>query len=563
MENIEKDFRAGGMLWLDMGTGKTFISLGLIFDNIDKVHTTLVIVPKILLYNWEQEFKRYQQGRPEVTFKNYYGLDVNQQSFDENIIITTYDSIKLNDKYLQIYFDRIILDESQNIRNHKNKISKQILNLKAYKKWCLSGTPFFNNYKDMYSQCLFIDKAPFNNKKLWKNPTNEFLEEFRREFCYTLKKEDVLIGDKKLPGLHHNNINIQLTKSEKKVYDMFKNMLNEGGKTLNYLIKIRQTCCNPKVMTKVNNNCSLCTDITFSKYKCGHFLCRTCLGRNVPKRTLREKKCPICKIDSSKFDNILKIINNTPQDEKLVIFTQWKKMGELLKKFLKQHNIKNNMIDGSVSLYRRNQMIESFKNDNKKVIIATIQTCGTGINLTCANHVILLDNWWNSSLEKQAIDRLYRIGQKKQVYVYHLIVKQSIERWINFKQKQKKIQNKILFEKDNKQYKWLGESYGIYSDRKGNENIKKSRFLTDKRMSRLSMNSCLDREKIYTYKVNPLIWIQRNIAARKIQRFMKTIVRGKKQTRISLTQRKEIPIDIVDMICSFTYCNKKDLDVEI
>ena len=583
MENIEKDDTSGGMLCVDMGLGKSFTSLGLIFRNTgeDESKSTLIVVPKTLLYNWEQEYKRYQEGRPEITFKNYYGLNTKEQTFEENIILTTYDSVMLNYEYVQNKFYRIILDESQNIRNHKNKISKQVVNLKGFKKWCLSGTPFFNNYNDMYAQCLFLGK--YDDKEKWRKPTEKFLEEFRKEICYILKKEDVLVGDKALPKIEHKKIQIELNDSEKNVYNKFKNMMNEGGNTLTYLIKIRQTCCNMKVMTKKENRCSLCTYMTKNRYRCGHYICESCYGRRGGSRKkMATKKCCVCKVDSTKFEKIVEILKSIPKEEKMVIFTQWKNMADLLKTFLRRKKIGSHTIDGSVSLKNRNSIIENFKQNDKKVLIATIQTCGVGINLTCANHVILIDSWWNASLEKQAIDRLYRIGQKREVKVYHIMIKDTVERWINFKQRQKKIQDKILFDKHNEKYKWLGESYGIYSKKKTKEEkkMRTSRYLSNKRMSTLALSSCLDREKMITnkYLVNkedeilkeklplmmkeifvkynePTYWDLRNHASLRIQRFFKRIVMKKRLTRKGL--EKELPDELIDIIIDFIHPKSK------
>lgn len=551
MENIEKDHIAGGMLCLDMGLGKTYTSLGLIFRNINKTPITLIVVPKTLLYNWEQEFNKYKMGRENLTFKVYYNIEINKQSFKENIILTTYETIKKYEKFLQKTFNRIILDESQNIRNIKNQLNKQVVQLKGFKKWCLSGTPFYNNYEDMYAQCKFIDIAPFNIKKNWKNPTELFLIDFRKNYCFILKKKDALVGNQQLPKINYHEINPKLNKTELEIYNQFKGFMNEGGNTLNYLIKIRQSCCNTKVMTKVHNHCSICTDYTPRKFKCDHFICWNCYR----KRRNQTKKCHICKIDSTKFDEILNIYKTTDKNEKIVIFSQWKGMIMLLKKYLSKKHIKSHIIHGGISLSERNQIIDSFKTDTKKILIATIQTCGVGINLTCANHVILLDSWWNASLEKQAIDRLYRIGQNKEVNVYHIIINNSIERWIQFKQRQKKIQEQILFnEEHNEEFRWLGESYGLYSTKKNSEHMKSRRFINAKRMSKLCMNSYLDRNYLYTRDKE--IWAQRQGASRIIQRFFKRYVTNSKvKQEVKQELDKHFYEDIANLIHGYTYHN--------
>lgn len=551
MENIEKDYISGGMICLDMGLGKSITSLELIFRNVNKYPITLIVVPKTLLNNWEQEFNKYKVGREKLTFKIYYNVEIKRQTFQENIILTTYETIKKYQQFLKPLFSRIILDESQNIRNAKNELNKQIIQLKSLKKWCLSGTPFFNNYQDMYAQCKFIDISPFNIKKNWNNPTELFLNNFRKNFCYILKKEDALVGNQKLPKISYHEINPKLNKTELEIYNQFQQFINERGNTLSYLIKIRQSCCNSKVMTKVDNHCAICTDYTPTtrKFKCGHFICWHCYR----KRRSQHKKCHVCKIDSTKFDEILKIYKDSEKQDKIVIFTQWKGIVMLLEKYLSKKQIKSHIIHGAISLTQRNQIIESFKTDTNKILIATIQTCGVGINLTCANHVVLLDSWWNASLENQAIDRLYRIGQTKEVNVYHIIINKSIEKWIEFKQRQKKIQTQILFnEKHNEEYRWLGESYGLYSNKKTSDVLRKHKFFKAKKMSKLSMNSYLNRDFLYSHDKE--MWAKSQGASRIIQRFFKRFVtnaKHKQQTKEHLD--KYFYEDITNIIYEYTF----------
>ena len=574
MKEVEKDERSGGMLCLDMGLGKSFTTLGLIFDNVGKKNfTTLVIVPKTLLYNWESEFNRYQIGREPVSFKMYYRINISEQTFKENIILTTYDYIKMYEEFRQPIYHRIVLDESQNIRNYKNIISKKIYDLRSYKKWCLSGTPFYNNYSDIYAQCKFVDVEPYCNKKLWRTPSKEFLEKFREEFCFIRKKKDVKLHDDiKLPPIVHHRIDTELSERELTIYNRFKYMLNEGGNTLNYLIKIRQSCCNIKVMKKKDMECAICTSSTLNKFSCGHYLCYNCMMTNEQEREGRDirtesrsrmlnKKCYLCHIESTKFDEIRDIImDDMNDDEKIVIFTQWKKMGVLLKKYFKKLNkrdeekrFKTCFINGDVSLMDRNRIMENFNTNNTKIMIATIQTCGVGVNLTRANHVILLDSWWNCSLENQAIDRLYRMGQQRKVHVYHIEMVKTIENWIEFKQRQKKIQTKILFEKKNEEYKWLGKSYGIYAGGKNATKMRSGRMYSEKMMSSLKLGTCLDRHKNYIMKRDPGYWKKINDSAIIIQRFF---IRLRNRKIVAKEELDKIVPDVLSMlIVDYTYLN--------
>ena len=523
-----------------MGLGKTFTSLGLIFKHVKTVKKTLIVVPKTLLHNWESEYHKYQEGRNKIKFLRCYGSNMckqlkKQDFYDHNIILTTYETIKRNQIFWNFEFDRIIIDESQIIRNQHNHITKHMRKLKARRKWCLSGTPFFNNYSDLYSQCDFIGIPPYNLKRNWKNPDENFLKQFRQEFCFILKKEQAI----KLPKIHHHNVNPLLNKKEQDIYDKFKWFLNCGGNTLNYLIKIRQTCCNVKCLTKSPNHCAMCTMWTpdSGKFKCGHYLCGQCQGK---RRRNKKKECIVCRIKSTKFDKIKDIINQIPNEEKIVIFSQWKTMAKELKKYLRKKDIKSHIIDGSVDINKRNDIITSFKDYKKRVLIATIQTCGTGVNITRANHVILLDSWWNSALEKQAINRLYRIGQKREVNVYHINIKSSIEQWINYKQRQKKIQAQVLLNNDehqNEYFRWLKKSY-------------------PNKLNKTRLNSYIGRDKLRISHDPELVlkWIREQIAARKIQKFFKNYIAQKPKVKKQLD--KKFGKDIGTLVYDFTYDNK-------
>ena len=544
MENSELDHRAGGIICLEMGLGKTFTSLGLIFKHIDKLPKTLVVVPKTLLHNWENEYKKYQEGRAEIKFLKCYGSDMCKQlkhkDFDDkNLILTTYETIKRNQVFWNYDFSRIIIDESQIIRNAKNHITKHMRKLKSLKKWCLSGTPFFNNYSDLYSQCDFIGLPPYNEKRKWRNPDEQFLKDFRENFCFILKKEEAIT----LPKIHHHDINPILNKKEQDIYDKFKYFLNCGGNTLNYLIKIRQTCCNTKCLTKKENYCAMCTMFTPNEFACGHYICWKCdtAERRSRKRAIKTK-CLACKVESTKFDKIVDIIQQFEDtDEKFVIFSQWKTMAHDLRKYLKKNGIKTHLIHGGVDIKKRNEYIEKFKTNSKKVLIATIQTCGTGVNITRANHVILLDSWWNSALEKQAINRLYRIGQEREVHVYHINIKSSIEQWINYKQRQKKIQAQILLnnnERENSYFRWLGKSY-------------------PNKLNKLRLNSYIDRDYLKISHDPELVaeWEKRQQAARTIQRFFINYIAAKPFVRNILDDK--VGKDISGIIMDYTYVNKK------
>ena len=138
-------------------------------------------------------------------------------------------------------------------------------------------------------------------------------------------------------------------------------------------------------------------------------------------------------ISSPKFDKILEILLNMPEDEKVIIFSQWAKTLTLLSDLLKRFELNHMMYHGDQTFEQRNAVIRQFKTDggDNKILLMSLTAGGIGLDLSCANHVILIDSWFNDAVEQQAIDRVYRIGQTKDVHVHRLYMMNSIEAWMS------------------------------------------------------------------------------------------------------------------------------------
>jgi SNF2 family DNA or RNA helicase len=156
-------------------------------------------------------------------------------------------------------------------------------------------------------------------------------------------------------------------------------------------------------------------------------------------------------LSSAKFDQIVKIIQHAPDHDKLIVFSQWDHSLKLLGHQLTQSKICYLEYNGSLNISSRNNILEQFSKGESRVLLLTLGSGGIGLNLTCANHVILMDSWWNPALENQAIDRVYRIGQTKSVEVHRLCMKETIEEWMDkIKQEKNTIEHK--FHDDNEIY---------------------------------------------------------------------------------------------------------------
>ena len=350
---------------------------------------------------------------------------------DINILITSYGLVRNDlDKYKEIPFDLVAIDEAQNIKNPNTGISKAVKSLNANIKFALTGTPIENSLLELWSIFDFImpgylatkDKfqSLYNIKELDKEDNN--LNRLNTQISYFIlrrKKKDVV---KDLPDKLENNIYIDLGKTQKKVYaaevqktreELDELIQTEGWtkarfKILQLLTKLRQICIDPSII--------------FDNYK----------G------------------ESAKIDELLKIVEETRANgHKMLIFTTYKKALDLIIPKLNNIGISSYYIDGSVSSKKRMELVDKFNNDDTDVFIITLKAGGTGLNLTSATVVIHLDLWWNPQVENQATDRAHRIGQKNTVEVIRLITKGTIEERILELQNKKRKLAELLIDNEN------------------------------------------------------------------------------------------------------------------
>ena len=350
---------------------------------------------------------------------------------DINILITSYGLVRNDlDKYKEIPFDLVAIDEAQNIKNPNTGISKAVKSLQADVKFALTGTPIENSLLELWSIFDFImpgylaskDKfqSLYSVKDIDKEDNN--LNRLNTQISYFIlrrKKKDVV---KDLPDKLENNIYIDLGKTQKKVYaaevqktreELDELIQTEGWtkarfKILQLLTKLRQICIDPSII--------------FDNYK----------G------------------ESAKIDELLKIVEETKANgHKMLIFTTYKKALDLIIPKLNNIGISSYYIDGSVSSKKRMELVDKFNNDDTDVFIITLKAGGTGLNLTSATVVIHLDLWWNPQVENQATDRAHRIGQKNTVEVIRLITKGTIEERILELQNKKRKLAELLIDNEN------------------------------------------------------------------------------------------------------------------
>lgn len=422
----------GGILADEMGLGKTLQTIYYIKEILkeDKSLKFLIVVPTSLVYNWEHEFKIYSKG---ISTSLVVGLKDKRNKLlekDVNVYITTYGLLREDEElYSDKEFHAVIIDEAQNIKNPLALSTRAVKKINSKVKFALTGTPIENSTIELWSIFDFIMPGYLTTAKKFSNKyrindfndkTNKLIEGLSKQitpFILRRLKKDVI---KELPQKLENNIYIELSDEQKKIYvseldrvkkEVDRILKDEGTNKMKFLLlplltKLRQICIDPKIV--------------YEEYE----------GT------------------SNKMERLLSIVDESIKNgHKILIFTSFRSALEIARRELKNIGINAYVIDGSVSSKDRIDRVNSFNNDKNspKVFLIMLKAGGTGLNLASADIVIHLDLWWNPQAENQATDRAHRIGQTNVVNVIRLVSKGTIEeKVLELQQKKKELSDKLL-----------------------------------------------------------------------------------------------------------------------
>lgn len=430
----------GGILADDMGLGKTIQMLSVVVDyvqngtrseeqevNNDKKRASLVVSPSSLSLNWQNEAKKFAGDLKTLVIRGT--LLERKRQIDEidkyDLVITSYDLLKRD---IELYekknyqFRYIIADEAQYLKNSNTQSAKSIKKIKADTRYALTGTPIENSLAELWSIFDFIMPGYLFSYKTFKNTyetpiikgeNQDAMVKLRmliEPFILRRNKKEVL---KELPEKTITILNNEMGEEQKNIY-------------LNYLAQAKQ---------------ELAEEIEINGYERSQMQILAALTR------LRQICChPALFIEdykqgSSKLEQCMEIVQEAANGgHKMLLFSGYTSMFEIIEKELKQKNIKYFKLTGSTKVEERIELVDEFnENPEIKVFLISLKAGGTGLNLTGADMVIHYDPWWNLSTENQATDRAYRIGQKNNVQVYKLITRNSIEEKI-YELQQKKAQ---------------------------------------------------------------------------------------------------------------------------
>jgi SNF2 family DNA or RNA helicase len=407
----------GSIIADDMGLGKTLqvITLLLHFKTQGYLvkNKALVVVPTSLISNWEREIARFA---PSLNSYAYHGSGRTEDFKDVDVVITSYGMVRNNPGVFDKHkWHTLIVDEAQNIKNPSSEQTKAIKKIKAETRIAMSGTPVENRLSEYWSIFDFSNKGYLGNynwfneefsKPIQQNRDMNKVELFRRItapfLLRRMKTDKSIITD--LPDKVENSQYASLSSNQAALY---QNLVDQTMNAIENSEGIERKGLVLKLMMALKQ-----------------------IG-NHPYQYLKQgkKEYTISEKSQLALELVESIIEN---DEKVLIFTQFREMGELLSEFISTHTSEKPLfLHGGCSRKQRDEMVDKFQNHHPRIFILSLKAGGTGLNLTAASHVIHYDLWWNPAVESQATDRAFRIGQKKNVIVSRLINKGTIEEKID------------------------------------------------------------------------------------------------------------------------------------
>jgi len=415
LENVLRPYQRQGVDWLvflrraglgalladDMGLGKTLQALCAIEGR------TLVVAPTSVLHGWQREIERF---RPELSHALYHGagrvLDP-----EVDVTITSYALLRQDIDLLSTpTWSCVVLDEAQAIKNPESQIARAAMQLDAKARIALTGTPVENRLEELWSQLHFLNPGLLGGRSDFRERYARPIAEGDTEMSARLRARirPFLLRRLKsqvapeLPPLSEIVLDCELSAQERAVYDSVRaatvrevvERLRAGGNVmaaLEALLRLRQAACHPSL---------------------------------VPGQTVEAHAT------SSKLETLHARLEEAVADgHKALVFSQWTSLLDLVEPGLRERGISWLRLDGSTPA--RGEVVSRFQaEDGPPLMLLSLRAGGTGLNLTAADHVFLLDPWWNPAVEAQAADRAHRIGQERPVVVHRLIARDTVEEGI-------------------------------------------------------------------------------------------------------------------------------------
>jgi SNF2 family DNA or RNA helicase len=432
------------ILAYDMGLGKTVISCGLL---VEKPMQTLIMVPTSLLDQWKSEIEQHTTG---LNVCIYHGSNRKYKSAREtakkaDVILTTA-SVIANDIHNSNYHfrsaKRWIIDEAHKLRNSKTKAFKS-LHLYAQlveNKVFLTGTPVCNSCDDIISLVCLSNLEGYNQQDYWKglHASTKYKRLHKISEQIILRKTKAETIQDILPEIKVTEFNLEVDSGlQKDTYNYFL----ADSLVLRKILRMRQSLNNHQQLIQELDELDIFKDDDTDEDTDDDTAAAS------PKTLLQTGQDNAA--TSTKLLKAVDIVNGIPSEDKIIIFSYFTKLLRQIYSVLPIPKESIHMYHGGLTTAERTEVINSFKSDpTARVLLINLRAGGTGLNLVEANHVILMEPYWNDAEEQQAINRCYRIGQKKPVFVYKLAIENSIEGWLLRLKKSKNTVTDFLISKN-------------------------------------------------------------------------------------------------------------------
>jgi len=396
----------GALLADDMGLGKTLQTLCVLQGR------TLVVAPTSVLHHWADELCRF---RPDLRVSMYHGPQ-RELTATADVTLTTYAILRLDaDTLAQTTWDTVVLDEAQAIKNPDSQVARAAYGLQANFRLALTGTPVENRLDELWSQLHFLNRGLLGGRQAFQEHYERpiaagqpgvaaHLREKIQPFVLRRRKREVA---PELPPRTDVVLHCVLSDSERVVYDTVRAatltnvvaLLDAGGSVLaalEALLRLRQACCHPGLLP-------------------GHTAST-----------------------STKVALLLERLEEAVADgHKALVFSQWTTLLDRIEPHLRAAGMAFTRLDGTTR--DRARVVHSFQDEaGPPIMLVSLRAGGTGLNLTAADHIFLLDPWWNPAVEDQAADRAHRLGQTRPVLVYRVVAQDTVEERILALQEKKR-----------------------------------------------------------------------------------------------------------------------------
>jgi SNF2 family DNA or RNA helicase len=422
----------GGILADDMGLGKTIQIIAFLLSQREEGKTTsLIVCPASLIYNWENELEKFAPMLKKCVVAGSASEreELIKAHEEYDVLVTSYDLLKRDiECYEEILFDTEVIDEAQYIKNQSTQAAKAVKMIQAKTKFALTGTPIENRLSELWSIFDYLmpgilysyhhfkaeieipivqDNDEVSLKRLHRLISPFILRRLKKDVLKDLpdKLENVIYSKMEGKQLELYLANVQKLKNH--IDGQSEEDFNKSKmQILAELTKLRQLCCDPALYYDAYNG------------------------------------------SSAKLETCMDLIENgVSGGHKILLFSQFTTMFEIISKKLDSMNISYFTLTGATPKATRYKLVEEFNRDDTKVFLISLKAGGTGLNLTGADIVIHYDPWWNISAQNQATDRAHRIGQKNVVSVFKLITRNSIEEKIlNLQELKKDLADKVISE---------------------------------------------------------------------------------------------------------------------